>query len=104
MKRALLILGFGLLVTAAVVQLLWSNRTLPGRGKHLDTILPAQITGWSGTAADLGPPEAAEGKVENILRFDDLYFREFRGSLGTISLYVAYWAPGSMPTQLVASH
>jgi hypothetical protein len=93
-----------LILGALLLQIFWANRTLPGKGRHLHNVLPQQISGWTGSAAPLGPTEAVEGKVEKILKFDDVYFREFTAGRGTLSLYVAYWKPGGIPVQLVASH
>jgi hypothetical protein len=104
MKRFIIAACALLLMGAMLVQWLWSNRTLPGKGMHLQGALPQEIGGWTGHAALLGTTEAAEGAVEKILNFDDVYFREFRSGKGVLSLYIAYWNPGKIPTQLVASH
>lgn len=67
-------------------------------------MLPLQLAGWRGREVPLGPNEAVDGAVGKVLRFDDVYFHEFNSARGSISLYVAYWNPGTMPVQLVASH
>ncbi len=106
MKLRVLILGAcGVLVLVALLsQLLWRSDALPGKGRHLLFALPQDIVGWSGREVPLGQTEAAEGQVEGVLRYDDVYNREFKSVRGTVSLYVAYWEPGKMPVQLVASH
>ena len=106
MKRNVIILsGCGALVLAAALsQVFWSNPGSPGKGRHLHAALPHDIAGWSGLDVPLGQTEAAEGQVEGVLRYDDVYNREFSSLRGKVSLYVAYWEPGKMPVQLVASH
>lgn len=103
--RAVILSLCGFLVLAALLsQVLWSNRPLPSKGRHLRVALPDEITGWKGRDMPLGQTESAEGQVEGVLRYDDVYNREFTSGRGTVSLYVAYWEPGKMPVQLVASH
>lgn len=104
MKKLAIILGGLVLVLAAGIQLRHNGSASPGKGKHLTSALPASLDGWSGREVPLGPTELVQGSVEKTLRFDDVYFREFNSSRASISLYVAYWGPGKMPTQLVASH
>lgn len=104
MKRVAFILISFLLAGAVALQF-WQRREVgPGKGLHLATALPGELPGWSGKSLPLGATEAVSGAVEKTLRFDDVYFREFRSRIGVISLYAAYWGPGKMPTQLVASH
>jgi hypothetical protein len=63
------------------------------------------VTGWSSKALSLGATEALTGSVEQTLRFDDVFYREYRDTRSrNFSVYVAYWNPGKMPVQLVASH
>jgi hypothetical protein len=52
----------------------------------------------------LGATEAVRGAVEKTLQYNDVFYREYRSSGGVVTVYVAYWGPGAMPTQLVASH
>jgi len=99
------VIGGGLVLIAAIlIQLTWQVKVRPGKGRHLQQVLPTTLTGWSSRSVPLGPTEAEGGAVEQILRFDDVYFREFASPLGTVTVYVAYWNPGKMPVQLVASH
>lgn len=104
MKKISWGLGVLVLIGAAVLQLTGERKNLPGKGQHLSRVLPRELSGWRGREASLGPNEAASGAVEKVLRFDDVYFREFNSARGSINLYVAYWDPGAMPVQLVASH
>lgn len=77
----------------------------PGKGRHLAGFLPATLTGWDSLAVPLGASEAGTAQVADVLRYDDVSFREyFHPGKTSFSLYVAYWNPGKMPVQLVASH
>lgn len=104
MKPGVLLPLVLVLAGALAVQLAPRPEFETGKGPHLRMALPQQISGWMGAEVPLGATEAASGAVEKALRFDDVYFREFRAGTRTLSLYVAYWGPGKMPTQLVASH
>lgn len=104
LARAVVFGGIFVLIVGIVLQLTWRVKVLPGKGKHLPQVLPSALTGWASREVSLGTTEAEGGAVEQTLRFDDVYFREFSSALGTISVYVAYWNPGKMPVQLVASH
>ena len=104
MKKILVV---GLLLMLAVASgIQWSpeTRILPGKGRHLISAMPIAQGGWGGRELPLGANEAIKGAVEKTLRFDDVYFREFRSGTGVVSLFIAYWNPGAVPVQLVASH
>ncbi len=104
MKRGVLVAMAMVVVVSVMLQLGPQRAPRPGKGLHLSAMLPQKLAGWSGKDVPLGATEAATGMVEKTLRFDDVYFREFSSRGRTVSLYVAYWGPGKMPTQLVASH
>jgi hypothetical protein len=68
-------------------------------------LFPATLRGWTVRELPLGPSEGVTGQIEKTLGFDDVLYREYaRPGMGIISVYVAYWGPGKMPAQLVASH
>ena len=103
--RKFIALGLVLvLALAAGLQFRQGRSALPGKGLHLTQALPTNPTGWTGHEVPLGATEAVQRAAEKTLQFDDVYFREFNSPRGTVSLYAAYWGPGKMPTQLVASH
>lgn len=91
-------------MVAAGLQFMPQRRSEPGKGRHLGATLPRDLRGWTGKDLRLGTTEASSSAVEKTLGFDDVYYREFTSNGRTISLYVAYWGPGKMPLQLVASH
>lgn len=66
--------------------------------------LPRALPGWTGRDAPLGSTEIVRSATEKILNFDDFANRIFRRSGGEFGVYVAYWSPGRMPVQKVASH
>lgn len=100
----IVVVGFALVV-AIGLQLMPGRAPLPGKGKHLTDMLPTTVSGWESRLVPLGQSEAGTEKVEEVLRFDDACFREYyHGGVSGFSVYIAYWNPGKMPVQLVASH
>lgn len=65
---------------------------------------PLHAAGWSGIDEPLGPTEFVQSAVEKNLNYDDVVNRIYRQPGRTFGLYVAYWSPGRMPVQKVASH
>lgn len=70
----------------------------------LATRIPSSLPGWVGRDEPLGANEVISTAVERTLNYDDYVFRVFRRGETTLGIYVAYWAPGRMPIQKVASH
>jgi hypothetical protein len=66
--------------------------------------LPKTIAGWESTDEALGPTEFLQTTVEKTLNYDDMVNRVYRSGVRSFGLYVAYWSPGRMPVQKVASH
>lgn len=66
--------------------------------------IPVTLPGWAGRDEPLGANEVVSTAVERTLNYDDYVFRIFRRGDTTLGVYVAYWAPGRMPIQKVASH
>jgi len=105
MKRWVLIVAVStMLAVVCAVQFFPAQQSGGGKGRHLSTSLPGQIAGWIARDLELGPTEATNRAVASTLRFDDVYYKEFRSPRAIVSLYVAYWGPSKMPVQLVASH
>ena len=104
MKAPVIFGVLGVLAVAVVAQVFMGPRSLPSRGVHLAGALPSDLPGWTSKPVKLGATEALQGSVEQVLQFDDVFFREYESARGKVSLYVAYWGPGKMPTQVVASH
>jgi len=104
--KVLVLTGFALLlVLAGTLQAVrYKPSAGAGKGKHLEQVLALDLSGWNGRNTPLGPTEASEGEVEKILNFDDVFLREYASAKGTLSLYVAYWGPGKIQTQVAASH
>ncbi len=105
MKKALLI--FGTLVVSAGILLQFvpkPDRTSPGRGQHLQKSLPGEIPDWEVVDRELGESEAVRSAADKQLQLDDYVFRSYSKGPVDFEVYVAYWAPGKMPVQMVASH
>ena len=71
---------------------------------NLAGTVPKAITGWGATDEPLGPTEFLQTAVEKNLNYDDVVNRVYRSDVRSFGLYVAYWSPGRMPVQKVASH
>lgn len=66
--------------------------------------VPRTLTGWTVSDLPLGATEASSGAVAKTLNMDDYVYSRFSSGQKSFSVYSAYWAPGRMPTRLVASH
>lgn len=103
MKRLGLVLIGCVLLMAAVLQVLPRSASTSVSRSRLAQ-LPTSGVGLVVRDIPMGNTEAAVGNVADILRYDDVVYREYRSQTGAFSLYAAYWGAGKMPTQLVASH
>jgi len=66
--------------------------------------IPTTLSGWTGGDEPLGPTEFIQSAVERNLNYDDVVNRVFHKNGMTLGIYAAYWSPGRMPVQKVASH
>ncbi len=76
----------------------------PVRHIQLGATLPEAVTGWEAADEPLGPTEFLQTAVEKSLNYDDMVNRVYRSGGRSFGVYVAYWSPGRMPVQKVASH
>lgn len=76
----------------------------PVRHIQLGATLPKAVTGWEAADEPLGPTEFLQTAVEKSLNYDDMVNRVYRSGGRSFGVYVAYWSPGRMPVQKVASH
>lgn len=67
-------------------------------------ILPDRAGEWRGEETPLGATESVSEAAQRVLNFDDYAYRVYQKSGRSFGVYVAYWAPGRMPTHKVASH
>lgn len=112
MRRFLLVLAPAALVLLGAVVLQGLNlrnvqdgdSSTPARPVQLDTAVPAALPGWTSKDEPLGPNEMVRSAVERTLNFDDHVYRVFARGDVRVGVYVAYWGPGRMPLQKVASH
>ncbi|MBT3468719.1 MAG: exosortase-associated EpsI family protein [Opitutae bacterium] len=105
MKKALLVLGTLFVLMGIILQFMpRPDRSSAGRGVHLKEALPFEVHDWDVEERELGETEAVRAATDKQLRFDDHVFRVYSKGRISFDVYVAYWAPGKMPIQLVASH
>lgn len=109
-RQPLTVLGLCVLLLGVALQ--WLNvrdikegdRSAEARPVKLGERLPRAFAGWSGRDEALGPNEVTRSTVERTLNYDDCVYRIFERGDKEVGVYVAYWAPGRMPLQKVASH
>lgn len=70
----------------------------------LEAIIPARLAGWQVKDKPLGATEAIEHAAQRRLNLDAFVYRSFTRGKINFEVYVAWWAPGRMPIQRVASH
>lgn len=66
--------------------------------------IPLSVPGWLGRDEPLGPTEFVQSEVKKTLNYDDCVNRVYTNGSRTFGVYAAYWSPGRMPVQKVASH
>jgi len=76
----------------------------PVRQIQLGATLPKAVAGLEAADEPLGPTEFLQTAVEKSLNYDDMVNRVYRSGGRSFGVYVAYWSPGRMPVQKVASH
>lgn len=105
MNRVLLIIGLVLVSAAILLQFLpRPDHAGPSRGEHLASTFPHELPGWKVQDRELGQTEAVRAAADKQLKLNDYIYRTYEKGRLTFDLYVAYWAPGRMPVQMVASH
>ena len=105
MRKILLVFGSVVLGASLILQLVpMPGRIGPARAAHLKTTLPREVPGWEVDDKALGETEAVHAAVDKWLRLDDFVFRSYSRGRVHFDVYVAYWGPGKMPVQMVASH
>jgi hypothetical protein len=93
------------LVAAIVLQVIhFSRSSARPEAIRLSDVVRLDAPGWTSRDVPLGPNEFLTNEAEKILNFDDVIYRVFSRGGVSFGVYVAYWRPGKMPTQLVASH
>ncbi|MBI5692947.1 MAG: exosortase-associated EpsI family protein [Verrucomicrobia bacterium] len=102
-----LLMGASVLLAVAVgFQFAYQLREQPqvaGRPR-ISASLPLRAGEWVGQDEPLGATEVVSEAALKTLNLDDYVFRLYRNGGRTFTVYAAYWAPGKMPTRLVASH
>lgn len=111
-KQTVLIMALAALVLVAglglqlvrVRDIKTGDRSTAARPIGLAERMPLAPAGWVGIDEPLGPTEFIQSAVEQNLNYDDVVNRIYRQGGRNFGLYVAYWTPGRMPVQKVASH
>ena len=100
-----IVLLVGIILQAARMRdLKRGDITSPPRPIDLADKLPREVSGWSAADQPLGATEFLASEVARTLNYDDYVFRTYRAGDREFAVYVAYWSPGRMPMEKVASH
>ncbi len=97
---AVLVLAIGLIVYG-------ENRPLERKfhGSVKDLLpKPEEIPGWTVQYLPIADTPEMQAKVNEVLNYDDGVFAVYAKGSMRISVYIAYWAPGRMPTKEIARH
>lgn len=75
-----------------------------GLERPLAEALPLSPGNWVSYERELANTPEQQRNVESILQYTDAVFREYRKGPYEIGVYVAYWAPKTMPVRMVQAH
>jgi hypothetical protein len=104
-RRWPLILPAGVLLLAVLAQGgQFFRKTTRSRGPHLAATVPTDLAGWVSRDVPLGANEFLANEAGKVLNYDEFVYRAYNRAGEGFTVYVAYWGPGKMPVQLVASH
>jgi hypothetical protein len=70
----------------------------------VERLLPTYTPGWNSEPVALGSTEATSESALKTLKLDAFAQRCYKRGKDEITVYIAYWKPGTMDTRLVASH
>jgi len=97
------VLGFGLGLI-----LYGSLRRLPEPSfkARLSAALPsaAKLPGWARVEEEIAATPEMKRAVDELLNFDDAAFFTYTRGEDRVSVYVAYWKPGTMSQRLISVH
>src|SRR5262245_47664161 len=80
-----------------------SRKAAPARAA-LGQMLPRTLAGWRIRDEPIGSTEATTRSALDTLNLTDHIYRRFSKGALDFAVFAAYWEPGKMPVQLVASH
>jgi len=105
MKKILLSVASLVIAGSILLQLApRPSNSKPTKPPHLEELLVKSFPGWEIQPMELGETEAVREATDKTLRFDDYVFLGYKSQDAEFEIYAAYWGPGKMPVQLVASH
>ncbi len=107
MRKWLVISSFTVLGVASAFQVFTATafrHESSLKGKKLADLLPGKDSGWTFKEGAMGASEAAEGRVQDILKYDDAVVRTYEKDGLKISVYAAYWAPAKVPYSVCGVH
>lgn len=100
----LVLLGALLLQVGGVRDVKRGDTTSTANPIGLAEKIPFAVSNWTMRDEPLGPTEFVQSEVEKNLNYDDMVNRLYTKGDVQFGVYVAFWSPGRMPVQKVASH
>lgn len=70
----------------------------------LKALLPAGALGWTSVDQPIAETELMKRAVSELLNYDEAILRSYSRGADQISVYVAYWRPGTMHPRLITQH
>lgn len=75
-----------------------------GPGRHPVRRSSESEGGWTYEDLPLGATESLDAQAHEILNLTDFVYRRYIRGGKSFEIYIAYWAPGTMPARLVKNH
>ena len=100
-----ILVGFSVLLVVSLQVVAWFMPASPVRiDRPLAEIIPSEIEGLKFNTLPLAGSRAAEVLAESDLRYDDVFYGEYKNNEFEVRLYVSYWKPGKTPYDLAGYH
>lgn len=101
------LLGIAVLVLILSIALQFRRSTVVEahpRQIPLRELLPTVVPGWDVSDQPVADTEEMKRAVTEMLNYQEAVFRTYRREGDHLSVYVAYWRPGSVHPRLVTQH
>lgn len=82
----------------------WADRESLHKRGPLSDILPTEDQVWKSKDVSLGDTEMMTDRIERILQYDEVLFRQYSDGRRAFAIYIAYWRPGAITPRDVEFH
>jgi hypothetical protein len=106
MKKLILVIGITTLLLAAGLRAYFAlvPPPEPTLERALSDIFPSKMSGWQVEDQDISNSPESSTRISNFLKFDDSLFRIYQQGDVFVTLYIAYWAPGTASYRWAGAH